>query len=47
MITASIMEIKSRKGKRKNRCEVLTSVANPNPEKLSSTVLEKDFWLSD
>jgi hypothetical protein len=26
---------------------VLTSEANPNPEKLSSTVLEKDFWLSD
>ena len=32
---------KSRKGKRKNRCEVLTSEANPNPEKLSSTILEK------
>jgi hypothetical protein len=38
---------KSRKGKRKNRCKVLTSEVNPNPEKLSSTVLEKDFWLSD
>ena len=40
-------DVKLGKQERKNRCKVLLSQANPDPEKLSATVLEKGVWLSD